>query len=250
MAANPNPPNGQPLPIPEVTTVDLRWSVEPSKDASYLVGYKVYSGESQDKLELLSELSKSQATVRREGLKVGPRYYWRVDTTFENWDGDVQTTQSPVWSFTVNKKPEPVVNVVTTQQVQIPVVVTPKRPDDADFTLASILSSPGGQYAVLENRPGGQPAPGAQAKKVELGGEFFGGTLVYLHPRGAVSEKKTGDTYEWRFHPLGEPLEAGVKPLVSDYKSPYYDVYLEVRQLRKKFEGITQAPGGSPNVGG
>lgn len=254
-AGNPNPAPGQPLPVPEATVADLRWAPDPSKDAAYVIGYKVYFAENTpNALELLTELSKSQTTARRDGLKVGPTYYWRVDTEYENWEGEVVSTKGEVWSFTV--KPKPVVVVDSGSNHSPPPPPPPPPPPDAQFTLASVLSSPlGGQYVVLQDRR--QPNnPNPPEQKVELGQTLYGGTLIYLDPRGAVSEiyletDGAGSQKEraWRFHPLGKQLQEGAIPL-QDRNNLYGDVYDELLKLLEKSQGITQAPGSSPETGG
>ena len=248
-AANPNPANGQPLPVFEATQVDFRWSPEPMRDQSYVTGYKLFFGEARDKLELVSELSKSQTTGRKDGLNVGKTYFWRVETDYETWEGEAAKNEGEVWSFTVAKKPDPPRQAQTqpTNLVEGPKEPQPEpKPQDAAYLLASILSSPlGGQYVVLEERAPGQPNPNAAEHKIEIGGPLYGGTLVYIEPRGAVSLKAG----KFRFHPLGEQLESGVKSLDS-VDNPYGDIYIQVKQLQEKATGITQAPGSSPDAGG
>src|SRR5690606_14909549 len=81
-----------------------------------------------------------------------------------------------------------------------PRVETP--PPDAAKVLARVLSSPLRQQAVLVD-PGQQANPAATDTRVNLGEPLFGGTLVYVHPRGVVSERDG----VLRFHAIGVPLQ-------------------------------------------
>ncbi len=235
-AQNPNPANGSAL-QPEQATVDLRWATTPGE----VIGYKVYfneGGPNFKEKEPAGDLSKSQNSLRREGLKVAT-YYWRVDVVHEDWEGEEMTTKGEVWNFRV--PPKPITPVVGPPP--------PVRPVDAEFTVARILSSPVSQYVVLEDRRNPN-APNPPERKVEIGQNLFDGKLIYLHPRGVVSEKaEPGKEPEWRFHPIGEQVERGMKR-PDEFKKQHGDVYYELVKLKDQLTGITDRPAGGPKVGG
>jgi hypothetical protein len=241
-AANAIPANGTALPQPEQPTVDLRWTAA----GPGVIGYKVHFNAGAPTFrDPPIELARSQSTIRREGLKPGT-YYWRVDTIHEDWEGVEVTTKGDVWNFRVNPKPPPpATRPVIVRKGEAP----PPPPPDAHFTVARILSSPMGQYVILEDRrTRNNPRP--PERKVEVGEPLFDGILVYLHPRGVVSEKvEEGKAPEWRFHPIGTQVQQGMTPQ-TEFLNKYGDIYNELVKLRDKYTGITQRPADSANAGG
>lgn len=212
-ATNPQPTNGASL--IEQTVVDLRWNPGPGATK-----HKVYFGVGNP-TELIGELV-DQTTVKREGLEIGKTYVWRVDEEHE--DG---VTTGDLWRFTVQKKSDPI--------APPPVVVQKQPPQDGQFIVGRILSSPRGQMVILEDRRNPQ-AP--IDKRVEVGEPLFDGTLIFVHPRGVVSELDG----QWRFHALGEAVQA-LKPLDE---RQFGDVRAEVLKLQENLAGITGQPGPAP----
>lgn len=233
-ATGPHPAVGAQL--QEQTQTELRW--RPGNGA---IGHKIYFGENTpNPTEQIGDLMGSQTSLMRKDLEVNKTYYWRVDTIHEDWEGEIVTTKGDVWNFRVVPKPPQI--VVSNNEDKPPPPPTP--PADAQFTVARILSSPMGQYVVLEDRrvPNN---PNPPERKVELGEPLFDGTLVFVHPRGAVSEKDG----QWRIHPIGQQVQAGMKPL-SKENYQFGDVYLELVKLYERFKGITQRPDDRPEAGG
>ena len=109
---------------------------------------------------------------------------------------------------------------------QPPVVV---EPADSAMVLGRLLSSPRGQLAVLE-RPNKQ----GEDEYKEVGDEMYGGTLIYVHPTGAVTERDG----QWRFHAIGDPLRS-YKPL-TEKDQPV--VYNELMKLEQQAPGISARP--------
>jgi len=124
-------------------------------------------------------------------------------------------------------KTRPPVNV-TPQPVR---VVQPPPPADAEMVLGRLLSSPRGQLAVLEDRR----KPNVEDTYKEVGEEMYGGTLVFVHPQGAVTQRDG----QWWFHAIGEPLQ-NCKPL-TEQDQPM--VYSELMKLVSEATGITRRPG-------
>jgi hypothetical protein len=91
--------------------------------------------------------------------------------------------------------------------------VPPERVD-AGLVLARVLSSPRSQQAVLVDPEN----PNALDRRVEVGSSLYEGTLIFVHPTGAVVEKDGERT----FHVIGQPLrqgrvlDAAQQPEVSD----------------------------------
>ena len=112
--------------------------------------------------------------------------------------------------------------------------VPPPPPADANKVLARVISSPRGQQAVLQD-PGAGTNANAQDTRVEVGEKLYGGTLVFVHPRGVVSERDGA----LRFHPIGSALQAN-QPL-TEKDQP--DVYYELKKLQARSEGIRVSPG-------
>lgn len=122
------------------------------------------------------------------------------------------------------------------QRVEPPRVVTtgpgspppslPPPPPDANLVLARVLSSPRSQQVVLED-PNNKSAPD---KRVEVGDTLYGGTLIFIHPIGAVSEKDGKRT----FHPIGQPLNRG--QALSETEHPA--VFDALAKLEERLTGI------------
>jgi len=103
-----------------------------------------------------------------------------------------------------------------------------KPPEDAHMTLRGVLSSPRGQITVLE-KPGKK---GGDDEYKEVGDTMFGGTLIYVHPKGAVTEKGG----ERRFHAIGQELQDFV-PLTEENEPV---IYHELLKLENRSTGISQ----------
>jgi hypothetical protein len=122
----------------------------------------------------------------------------------------------------------------------------PIPPADADFVVGRLLSSPLTQQVVLEDRR--NPAAPAE-KRVEIGQPLYDGTLVYIHPKGAVSEKtQENGSILLRIHPIGEPVRNLQTIVENDARFP--DVYYKVMKLKSKVAGITEGLDAGPVTGG
>lgn len=118
------------------------------------------------------------------------------------------------------------------RQAERPAQVAPTPPPrDAQMIVGRLLSSPRGQFVVLED-----PRQRGQAEEHrEIGEEMYGGTLIFVHPQGAVTEKGG----ERRFHAIGEPLQ-NCQPLTeSDQPVVYHDLL----KLEARMAGINRGPG-------
>jgi len=112
----------------------------------------------------------------------------------------------------------------------------PPPPPDARMVLGRTLSSPRGQLAVLEEPVGrGRQGGPSESTYKQVGDTMYGGTLVFVHPRGAVTEREG----KLLFHPLGEPLNSGKE--LSAKEEPI--VYHELLKLKEKAKGISERPG-------
>jgi hypothetical protein len=105
----------------------------------------------------------------------------------------------------------------------------PPPPADRMMTLGRMLSWPGGRQAVLEQS-------GRPDKRVEIGEEMYGGTLIYIHPKGAVTLQEDGKRL---FHPLGEKLMNN-QPLT---KETCPEIYHRLAKLQRRAGGISKGPG-------
>ncbi len=92
--------------------------------------------------------------------------------------------------------------------------------------LGRVLSSPRGQLAVLEDR-----ARRGEDEYKEVGEEMYGGTLIFVHPTGAVTEKDG----QMRFHAIDEALR-NCKPLTENEQPELYE---ELMKLEKRATGIS-----------
>ena len=178
----------------------LRWAPSP-----HATGYRVFFG--QDPSALQEHEVAAALTWKPPGMEKSTRYYWRVDAVNEQG-----RTEGDLWSFTTGAGEPP-------PPPPQPVVKGP--PPDAAMVLSRVLSSPLGQQAVLDN-----PANRAEARRVEVGGELYGGTLVFVHPTGVVSEAEG----QRRFHPLGQPLQSA-RPLTQAEQPEVFDLVTKLAEL-------------------
>ncbi len=107
----------------------------------------------------------------------------------------------------------------------------PPPPADQNMVVGRILIWPGNEQVVLEN-----PGKGQEDKRVEIGDQMYGGTLIYIHPKGAVTEQKDG---RWLFHPVSSPLKENFE-LTADSQP---EVYHKLTKLQEYLKGITKAAG-------
>ncbi|MBP7934780.1 MAG: hypothetical protein KA354_09055 [Phycisphaerae bacterium] len=158
---------------------------------------------------------------------------------FERWEGDLIGSMLPgQLKVDANKtiraifSGSPATQPVVVQQPPVPTA----PPKDAQMVLGRVLSSPRGQLVVLEN-----PRPQPNAPKVgedqykEVGEEVYGGTLVYVHPKGAVTESADGRRH---FHELGKALK-DCQDLTEDTQPL---IYHEVMKLAEQASGIKPSP--------
>lgn len=210
--ASPNPANNSNAPPTQM----LSWA-----PAAHAKEYQVYFG--------TAEPGQPQPWQPSPGFRppspLTPNtvYFWRIDARNESG-----TTTGDVWRFTVVPQAPPATQPI----VQQPVVKPP--PADANMVLSRVLSSPRGQQAVLTN-PAQQNNPLAPETRVEVGEQMFGGTLIFIHPKGAVTES---DGVR-RFHPIGAALSAN-QPL-SELDHP--EVFQDMVKLEARLKGISQVPG-------
>lgn len=108
----------------------------------------------------------------------------------------------------------------------------PPPPPDEDMVVGRILIWPGNEQVVLEKSGRGQQ----EDKRVEIGDTVYGGTLIYIHPKGAVTEQKDG---KWLFHPVSSPLKDNFE-LTADSQP---EVYYKLTKLQEWLKGITIVPG-------
>lgn len=224
-AANPNPTVGQV--IYEGTDVVLRWTPYPGSQEQ-----RVFFGANVPSTQPVAELRDQSQYKPDAKLEVGKVYVWRIDTMF-----DEEETRGDEWRFRYEKKP--VVPPPATQPG--PPVPPPPPPLYADFFVGRVITSPLIRQVVLEDRKNPQ-AP--VDKRVEIGEPFFDGVLVYLHAKGAVSEKDG----RWRLHLIGEQVRNAQALTPDDRRYP--DVYHEVLKLRDSLSGITEGPDAGPGRGG
>jgi hypothetical protein len=83
--------------------------------------------------------------------------------------------------------------------------------------------------------PAQQNNPAAQDRRVEVGEQMFQGTLILVHPKGAVTDM-SGARF---FHPIGSPGSA--KQPLTEKDQP--EVYTDLMKLEERAKGISRAPG-------
>lgn len=203
-------PGGQ-LPV---TAQQLRWA-----QPAHAKTYELFLGEENPP----PSLSVGLPTVNFQPpapLTLGKTYYWKVDSFNE----EGVRTEGDILQFTVFQPTTP-----TVDENRPPPVV--QRPEDENLVLARIVSSDRGQQVVLENPSNKQ----AEDKRVEVGESLHGGTLIFVHPKGAVSHK---ENQLW-YHPITKALKECV--ILSDQTQP--ELLYEVMKLEQRAAGISQGPG-------
>jgi len=149
-------------------------------------------------------------------------YYWKVDSINQ----ENVRTEGDVVEFTAYRPTVPPPKVEDRP---------PPPPPDANLTLARIVSSPRGAHVVLED-----PDPrnkGAEDKRVEVGDTLYDGILVFVHPKGAVSQKDD----KLRYHPLTRPLRE-CEPLTIEAQPELFDAVMQLK-LEERATGISRGPG-------
>jgi hypothetical protein len=186
---------------------------------------------------LILPANKKVPTITPVELEKGKRKPIERSLFAKLTDYEVITLHNMMEPYTA---PAPVA-VAVSQPAQGPVVHAPPPPPppppppaDANKILARVLSSPRGQQAILQDAGAGA-SPTAQDTRVVVGETLYGGTLVFVHPRGVVSEKDGA----LRFHAVGSALQAN-QPL-TEKDQP--DVYYELKKLQARSEGIRVSPG-------
>jgi len=105
------------------------------------------------------------------------------------------------------------------------------------MVLVRVISSARCQQAVLmsQAQDPAPPAPPLPDTRIEVGDKMFGGTLVLVHPKGAVTELNGA----LRFHHIGAQLQQ-FQPL-TEQEQP--EVYHEFKKLEARSAGISAGPG-------
>ncbi len=175
----------------EETTTTVSLQFRPGTDAAR---HEVFFGEgSPGNIQPLQ----GEGTSFVQTVELSKTYWWRVDAFSKD---DLKTT-GDMWRFVVQRQ-----QAGGIVEVPPPVVQAPQPAADQNMVLSRVYSSPRGQIAVLQD-----PAnPQGEDKRVEVGEGFYGGTLVFVHQKGAVSER---DGLR-QFHVIGEPLR-NAKPLTQ-----------------------------------
>lgn len=197
-----------------VNAQQLRWNAAP-----YAKTYEVFLGEENPPPSVRSGHPVTNFQPAPP-LVLGKTYYWKIDSINE----EGVRTEGDVIQFTVYQPTTPQGPVVEEKKPEPP-------PADQNLILARIVSSDRGQQVVLEDPVNKQ----AEDKRIEVGEDLYGGTLVFVHPKGAVSLK--GE--ELRYHPITKALRECV-PL-SDETQP--ELNYEVMKLEQRAAGISQRPG-------
>jgi hypothetical protein len=142
-----------------------------------------------------------------------------------------QAYEAPAITVRTSPPPSPRGSVPSTQPQQVVQAPPPPPPPprDAAFVLGRLLSSPRGQLAVLEDR-----ARNGEDEYKEVGDEMYAGTLIFVHPTGAVTEKDG----QLRFHAIGDQLQ-NCKPLTENDQPVVYE---ELMKLEKQATGISARP--------
>jgi len=213
-ATGPTPANNAPNVAVNTT---LKW-----KPGARTQTHLIYFSKDRDLKEAVA--TQPAATFKpSETLAQNETYFWRVDEK-----GVSGTTRGDVWRFTTVKPGQKPVETQPEQKTEPPKPTPP--PADADMIVRGLLSGPLGQQVVLQ-------APRKKTdKRVEVGDEIFGGTLILVHSTGAVSERSDGSR---RFHAVGEPLKQG-QPLTEE-EHPV--VYHELAKLEQRAMSINKQPG-------
>jgi hypothetical protein len=194
--------------------VTLRW-----KAASGAKSYRIFLGQNVPS-KRLAEVPTTTYKVPPEEMKGGVTYAWRIDSVNESG-----VTTGPVWKFTTEG------DIVDATGDGQPPPPPPPPPKDGHLVIGRILSSPFGQQIVLED-PRNKSA--ADQRK-HVGEQVFGGTLVFVDLKGAVTEDVQGGRW---FHPIGEPLQSRIPLTETDQP----EVFHAIRKLVERMPGISQAP--------
>jgi len=158
--------------------------------------------------------------------------------TFNEYEKSIKTDFFAPYKRAPTPTPKPSSGKNTGKRAKPTPTPVPLAPD-RDMLLARILSSPRGQQVVLvKGSPGGgrgknrNVANVGEDQRVRIGETLYGGTLIFVHPRGAVSEKKGN----WSFHPIGLTLKE-CKPLTEkDFPAVFY----ELSKLKRRVKGISR----------
>ena len=164
---------------------------------------------------------------------------------FERWEGDLAGSVTPgqlkadanktIRAIFSGSPPPQGSQPAPPIQIAQPVIKPP--PKDAQMVLGRVLSSPRGQMVVLENARPPQPnAPKTgEDQYKEVGEEVYGNTLVYVHPKGAVTEDSDGKRF---FHEIGKALK-DCQDLTEDAQPL---IYHEVMKLAEQASGTKPSP--------
>lgn len=239
-------------------SVELTWTAGKGAET-----HKIFFGTTAPG-EVLSPQSATK--LMRSGLLAQTTYFWRVDEI-----GPGGTTIGDVWSFKTGgtpsiakaappppppSKPPDDENLVLTR-----ILSSPRGQqavlEDAIAAQSLNVSTPRPAPRPMPGNPGapnpgrvpspGTPTPPAPApvptpggaptseRRIEVGETMYGGTLVFVHPKGAVTERDGN----LRFHPLGVALKEA-QPLTE---SDQPEVFHEFKKLQARAAGISERPG-------
>ena len=153
-------------------------------------------------------------------LEIDKSYVWRVDEV-----NSTGTTKGDVWAFTAKKPEQHVVQEPADDDEP------PPPPLFENHRVARLFSSPRGQVVVLED-----PAKKGQDEGtyVEVGEKLYKGTLVYMHPRGVVTQEDNGTRY---FHKVDEIIKDGRR--LTPEEEP--EVYHELEKLENQGGELVRA---------
>lgn len=194
--------------------VMLRW-----KAASGAKKYRIFLGPNAPS-KRLAEITSTTYRVPAKELKEGVTYGWRVDAVNESG-----VTTGDMWRFSMKGVPGVV------EGSDKPVEPDKPPPPDGHLVIGRILSSPFGQQIVLEDPRNKSD----DDQRKEVGEEVYGGTLVFVDLKGAVTEDEQG---RW-FHPKGEALQSR-QPL-TEMDQP--EIFHAIRKLEERSAGISRGPG-------
>jgi len=194
--------------------VMLRWKV-----ASGAKKYRIFLGPNVPS-KRLAEIPSTTYRVPAKELKEGVTYGWRVDAVNESG-----VTTGDMWRFKTKGVP------VEGPDKLVELDKSKPPPPDGHLVIGRILSSPFGQQIVLEDPRN----KSADDQRKEVGEEVYGGTLVFVDLKGAVTEDEQG---RW-FHPKGEALQSR-QPLM-EMDQP--EIFHAIRKLEERAVGISRGPG-------
>jgi len=194
--------------------------------------YKIFFGDRSPGQPQPNEQANTR--FRPTKLVAGKKYYWRIDSI-----GEGGITAGDVWSFTTKAPPPPPPAPKRVSKPKPkrpppppkPAGPPPCKPTDGYWVIGRVLSSPRVTQIVLEN-PRNANAPD---ERKELGDDLYCGTLILIHPKGAVSDQDG----ERRFHPIGAALK-DCQPLTEE---EFPLVFHELAKLEEMAAGISKRPG-------